>query len=84
MSVADIAVEAAGWAGALLILAAYALVSMRRVPPDSLLYQTLNIVGAAGFVINGLAHGAMPSAVLNIVWIGIGAYALSRRAKAVP
>lgn len=79
MSAGEFAVEAAGWTGALLILAAYALVSMRRVAPDSIAYQAMNIVGAAGFVINGLAHGAMPSAVLNIIWIGIGVFVLSRR-----
>ena len=79
MSWGEIAIEVVGWVGAILILAAYALVSMRRVAPDSVVYQALNIVGAAGFVVNGMAHGAMPSAILNIVWIGIGFFALSRR-----
>jgi hypothetical protein len=81
MTAAQIAIEVVGWAGALLILAAYALVSARRVAPDSVLYQGLNIFGAAGFVVNGIAHGAMPSAILNVVWIGIGLFALSRRGK---
>ena len=81
MTAGEIAIEVVGWAGALLILAAYALVSARRVEPDSVLYQSLNIAGAAGFIVNGVAHGAMPSAALNVVWIGIGVYALSRRRK---
>jgi len=36
----------------------------------------MNIVGAAGFVINGWWHRAIPSTVLNVVWMGIGAVAL--------
>jgi hypothetical protein len=39
----------------------------------------MNILGAAGFVINSGWNHALPSAVMNVVWIGIGVYALSRR-----
>jgi len=38
----------------------------------------MNLVGAAGFVVNGLWHGAIPSASLNIVWMLIAAVALVR------
>ena len=82
MSWGEIAIEVVGWTGALLILLAYALVSARRVSPDGLPYQALNIVGASGFVINGYVHGAMPSAVLNVIWIGIGVFVLARRRRA--
>ena len=36
----------------------------------------MNVVGAAGFVVNGWWHGALPSAALNVIWmlIGAGAY----------
>ena len=36
----------------------------------------MNLLGSAGFVINGLWHGAIPSASLNIVWLCIAAAAL--------
>lgn len=49
---------------------------MGRLTGQSRLYQWMNVVGAAGFTINGWWHGAMPSAVLNIVWMGIGFFAL--------
>ena len=62
-------VEVAGWAGAVLILGAYLLVSLGKVTGQSPLYQAMNVVGAAGFIVNGWWHGAMPSATLNIVWI---------------
>ena len=68
-------VEIAGWAGAALILLAYLLVSAGRLTGQSLTYQGMNVIGAAGFVINGWWHGALPSAVLNILWLLIGALA---------
>jgi hypothetical protein len=78
MSTAEFFVEVAGWAGALLILSAYLLVSSGKVTGRSLLFQWMNLVGAAGFVINGWWHGAIPSASLNILWMGIAAFSLWR------
>ena len=68
-------VEIAGWSGAALILMAYLLLSAGRLTGQSLTYQGMNVVGAAGFVINGWWNGALPSAVLNVLWILIGAVA---------
>jgi len=73
-----ILIEAAGWAGALLILLAYLLLSVDRLTGQSALYQGMNVVGAAGFVVNSWWHGAIPSATLNLVWLLIGAWALWR------
>ena len=75
MTLVEIAVEIAGWIGATLILGAYALLSAGRVTGRSLSYQLMNIVGAAGFVINGWWHGAWPSAALNVLWLLIGGIA---------
>jgi hypothetical protein len=71
----ELGVEVAGWAGAVLILVAYLLLSMGRLAGQSLVYQGMNIVGAAGFVINGWWHRALPSAALNVLWLLIGAIA---------
>ena len=76
-----IAVEVIGWCGAALILGAYALLSAGRVRVESLTYQLMNIVGAAGFIVNSGWHGALPSAALNVVWMGIGIYALRARRR---
>ena len=81
MTPVELAVEVAGWAGAVLILLAYLLLSMGRVTGQSLLYQGMNIVGAAGFVINGWWHRALPSAALNVLWLLIGAIASWRIIK---
>lgn len=78
MTLVEIAVEAAGWVGASLILLAYLLLSMGKVTGQSPLYQGMNIVGAAGFIVNGWWHGAIPSAVLNVIWMMIGGVALWR------
>lgn len=81
MSVEQLAVEFAGWGGATLILLAYLLLSAGRLTGQSLAYQLINVVGAAGFIINGWWHGALPSAVLNVIWLMIGAIASWRIVK---
>jgi hypothetical protein len=77
----ELAVEIAGWAGAVLILLAYLLLSAGRLTGQSLVYQGMNVVGASGFVINGWWHGALPSAALNVLWLLIGAIASWRILK---
>ena len=81
MTTLDIAIEVIGWVGAALILLAYLLLSAGRLTGQSLLYQGLNVVGAAGFVVNGWWHGALPSATLNILWLMIGLFASIRLLK---
>ena len=78
MSPLEVAVEVAGWTGASLILGAYLLLSMGKLTGQSMLYQGMNVAGAAGFIINGWWHGAVPSAALNVVWMLIGGVALWR------
>ena len=70
--------EIAGWAGAILILLAYLLLSAGRLTGQSLTYQVMNVVGAAGFIVNGWWHGALPSATLNVLWLMIGLFAAIR------
>jgi hypothetical protein len=62
----------------LLILLAYLLLSMGRLTGQSVVYQAMNVAGAAGFIVNGWWHGALPSAVLNVIWMMIGTVALIR------
>jgi hypothetical protein len=78
VSAVEIAVEVAGWTGALLILLGYLAITTGKLTGDSALYQWINVAGAAGFVVNGWWHGAVPSAALNVVWLLIGTVALIR------
>ena len=79
-----IIIEVVGWAAALLILASYLLVSMGRLSGTSAAFQWMNVVGAAGFILNSGWHGALPSAVLNIAWAAIGIFTLVRLARVRP
>jgi len=81
MTAVEFGVELAGWTGAVLLLLAYLLLSAGRLTGQSLTYQGMNVVGAAGFVINGWWHGALPSAALNVLWLLIGALATWRIMK---
>ena len=75
MTGVELAVEVAGWVGATLILLGYLFLSAGRLTGQSLVYQAMNVVGAAGFVVNGWWHGAIPSAALNVLWLLIGGFA---------
>lgn len=87
MSAGTIVIEIIGWAAAVLILAAYVLLSLGRLEARGYVYQWMNVVGAAGFVVNSGYNGAIPSAVLNVIWAGIGLFTIHlvrRTRKAAP
>ena len=71
-------VEIVGWGGALLILGAYVLVSVGRLTGQSPVFQWMNFAGAAGFIVNGWWHRALPSTTLNVIWMLFAAVALWR------
>lgn len=76
-----LAVEIIGWAGAVLILIAYGLLSAGRLTGRSPAYQWLNVIGAAGFIVNSGWHGALPSTILNVIWVGIGVVTLVKMGR---
>jgi hypothetical protein len=76
MTMLELTIEVAGWVAALLILAAYALLSAGKLTAQDRSYQWMNVLGAAGFIANSGWNGAIPSAALNVVWAGIGMAAL--------
>ena len=78
MTMLDLAIEAAGWIAALLILVAYALLSAGKLTAKDRAYQWMNVAGALGFIVNSGWNGAIPSAALNVIWAGIGLTALWR------
>jgi hypothetical protein len=59
-----------------LVLGAYILVTLGRLTGQSPAFQWMNLVGAAGFLVNGWWHGALPSATLNLIWMLFAAGAL--------
>jgi hypothetical protein len=71
-------IELTGWTGALLVLLAYGLLTLKRLTSVSAGYRWLNVVGSAGLVINSVWNGALPSAFLNVVWLVITLYSLAK------
>ena len=71
-------IDIIGWIGAVLLLLAYALVSYKRLPGDSVRFQLLNLSGGVLLAANSAYHGALPSVAVNAVWIVIGLTALLR------
>jgi hypothetical protein len=76
---AEAVLAAVGWAGAGLLLAAYALASAGRVRSEGRAFQLLNLFGSGALTVNSGYHQAWPSALLNAAWIVIGLAALTRR-----
>lgn len=75
-SVETLVLAVIGWGGAAATVIAYALVTRRRLEPDSLLFHGLNLCGASALCISASVSGAWPSAVVNVIWILIGAQAV--------
>jgi hypothetical protein len=71
----------AGWIGMIIILAAYYLVSTKRVTGESNLYQSLNFVGAICLIYNTFVQQAWPIMVLNIIWVIIAVKTILIRRK---
>ena len=75
----QLTVDILGWIGTFLFLAAYLLVSLKKVDGESLLFQGMNIVAGVLLVINTLYWRAYPSLGLNAAWIAIGLFTLGRK-----
>jgi hypothetical protein len=67
-----------GLVGALLVCAAYFLVSQRRVEPEGAPYQGLNLAGAVLLLVS-LWYRPNPGAILiEVIWAAIALAALAR------
>lgn len=74
-------IDVLGYAGALALFAAYALVT-RRGPSQPV--HVLNAFGAVAIVANGTYHGAYPSVALNVAWLFLALYGLLRLRRLGP
>jgi hypothetical protein len=75
----QILIDTMGWIGTVLYLIAYALVSLKKVEGDSVLYQGINLVAGILLIVNTYYWHAYPSLGLNIVWLGIAVITLARK-----
>jgi len=76
-------IDIIGWIGSAMVVAAYALNMYKRLAADSFMYYLLNIFGSACLIVNTIFHRAIPSAVVNIIWVLIALVALSKKRKSI-
>ena len=82
--IGSILLEGAGWVGAVILLVAYVLVSSGSVNGRSVLYQALNAIASVLLGVNSAWHRAWPSALVNVIWIGIAITTLTVGVMARP
>ena len=69
-----------GIAGAVLVLIAFLLSSMKRLSRGSYAYMFINGLGGFALAYYAIATGAVVFAVLNIVWGGVEVYYFVKKA----
>lgn len=74
------AVGAFGWCGAIALLSAYALLTLKGLTVRNRSYVVLNVTGSAALVVNGASHSAWPSVTLNLVWLALAGAGLVKTA----
>jgi len=78
---ADLITEIVGWVGMFLVLLAYFLITWKKVDRESKIYHSMNLIGAFFLGVNTTINGAYPSSFLNVIWILIAIYGLSKGIK---
>lgn len=74
-------IDIIGWIGSVMVVLAYSLNMFGKMASDSMAYYWLNIVGSICLILNTLFHHAIPSAVVNVIWVCIAGVAIIRRKK---
>ncbi len=74
----NLVVDIIGWAGAVVLLSAYGLVSTKKLEGDSVPYQLLNLAGGLLLIVNTVYYGAYPSSTVNLIWSLIAILTLGR------
>lgn len=74
-------IEIIGWIASLLIVGSYALNITGKLPASSKTYVLANIIGGIFFVVNTYYHKAYPSMFVNVIWVIIAIYMISKKKK---
>ena len=70
-----------GWAGSIMVIAAYGLNSYQKIRSDSLVFLSLNLVGGISLIIYSVYYAAYANTFINVVWVLIAMPALIRMVK---
>ena len=76
-----ILIEVLGWIASVLIVGSYALNITGRLSASSKTYVSANIIGGIFFVVNTYYHKAYPSMIVNVIWVIIAIYMISKKKK---
>ena len=74
-------IEILGWLGSIMVILAFALNIYKRLDSDSVTYYFLNIAGSSLLIINTVYHHAIPSAMVNVVWVLIVVMAIFNKSR---
>ncbi len=77
----ELFIEIIGWIASVLIVGSYALNITGKLPASSKTYVLANIIGGVFFVVNTYYHKAYPSMFVNVVWVIIAIYMISKKKK---
>ena len=75
----NILIEIMGWIASILIVGSYALNITGKLHASSKTYVLANIIGGVFFVVNTYYHKAYPSMFVNVVWVIIAIYMISKK-----
>jgi hypothetical protein len=65
--------------GVVFILAAFLLLTFKRVKHTSVQYNVLNLVGSGMAAVGSYMMHSMPFFFLNVAWVGVAVYALTKK-----
>jgi cell division protein FtsW (lipid II flippase) len=74
-------VEVVGFIGVVLVLSAYILITTEKVTAKNKIYHILNGVGSLGILINAFYHTAIPSVLLNGIFLFVAGYGFIKARK---
>ena len=77
----NILIEIMGWIASILIVGSYALNITGKLSASSKTYVLANIIGGIFFVVNTYFHKAYPSMFVNVIWVIIAIYMISKKKK---
>jgi len=75
----ELLIEMLGWIASVLIVGSYALNITGKLAASSKIYVLANIIGGVFFVVNTYYHKAYPSMFVNVVWVIIAIYMISKK-----
>jgi hypothetical protein len=75
----EILIHMLGWAGSIMVIAAYGLNSYQRITSDSMMFLMLNLVGGVLLVVYSAYLSAFANTFINVVWVIIAVPALLKK-----